>query len=73
MAWVGAVGIVTTFPSSGEKLCVGCEYWKGERDITNNGTSATSRSGSDAFCVIKKNKNFPTGTCSNFKKWSYLK
>ena len=42
MAFLGANGSVTSIPNSGEKICVGCEYWKGSRDITYNGTGATS-------------------------------
>lgn len=34
MAFRGEVGIITSFPNHNEKHCVGCEHWKGERDIT---------------------------------------
>ena len=77
MAFLGANGSVTSIPSSGEKICVGCEYWKGSRDITYNGTGATSMDDSPAFCTLKKADTYPGQPCScsgiRFKKWSYLK
>ncbi|HRU97406.1 hypothetical protein [Ruminococcus sp. XPD3002] len=73
MAFRGAVGIITSFPNHNEKHCVGCEHWKGERDITYGGTAATSKNGSQAFCVMRKNNTLPDYGCNNFKKWTYLK
>lgn len=73
MAFVGAVGIITSFPNCGEKHCVACDHWTGGRDIGYNGTAATSRSGAEAFCVLNKNNTTPMYGCNNFKKWSYLK
>ena len=58
MAYVGAVGIITSFPNCGEKHCVACDHWTGGRDIGYNGTAATSRSGAESFCALKKNNTF---------------
>jgi len=77
MAGIGPNGIVTTHPSSGEKICVGCEYWTGARDVTYNGTAATSRDKYAAFCKMKKADTLPNQPClctpNKFMKWSYLK
>ncbi len=77
MAGVGANGSVTVHPNCGEKCCVACEYWTGIREVTYNGTAATSRDGQSAFCTMKKENTFPINVCrcnpNSFKKWSYLK
>ena len=64
MAFLGSNGIVTSIPNCGEKICVGCEYWTGTREITYNGSGATSKNGNSAFCVLKKANTFPGQPCS---------
>lgn len=77
MAFIGQGGVVTTFPNTGEKLCVGCDYWKGPREIGYNGTAAISKGKEPALCVMKKGNTYPNAPCScntiSFKAWSYLK
>lgn len=77
MAGIGANGSVTTFPNNGEKLCAGCEYWAGERKITQMGTAASSLNGNSAMCKIRKSATFPQQPCLctpiKYIKWSVLK
>lgn len=77
MAGIGANGSVTTHPNCGEKMCVGCEYWTGIREVTYNGTAATSKDNKSAFCKMKKANTYPNQPCLctpiSFKKWTYLK
>lgn len=77
MSLLGSNGVVTTLPNGGEKICVGCEYWTGARDVTSMGEGATSKNGESAFCILKKANTYPGQPCScptiSFKKWSYLK
>lgn len=76
MAFIGANGSVTSIPNSGEKLCVGCDHWKGERELSYNNSGATSYDGSSAYCDAKKNDTFPNQPCTcfppKFKKWRDL-
>ena len=77
MPSLGPNGIVTSHPNAGEKNCVACEYWIGARDVTYNGSAATSKSNRAAKCVMKKTDTFPQQPClctpNQFKKWSWLK
>ena len=77
MAGIGSNGSVTTYPNTGEKLCAGCDYWTGARDVTYNGTAATSRDKDAAFCRMKKADTLRNQPClctpKKFMKWSYLK
>ena len=56
MPGIGANGSVTTFPANGEKVCAGCEHWRGYREVTYSGSCATTPNGQAARCV-KKNAN----------------
>lgn len=77
MATLGPNGKVTTFPNNGEKICVGCEYWKGARELTNNGNAATSLSGQPAMCEMKRASVYPQQPCScpssRFEKWHVIR
>ena len=77
MAGIGPNGAVTTHPSCGEKICAGCEYWTGAREVTYNGTASTTRDNRAAMCKMKKAQTFPQQPCvctpSKFEKWSWLK
>ncbi len=77
MAFIGSKGAVTSIPCNGEKICVGCDHWKGQREISYNGIGATSIDNSRAYCIIKKDNTYPNQPCtccpSQFKKWEYLK
>lgn len=77
MALLGANGVVTTMPCGGEKICVGCDYWTGERNLSCNGLGATSKNGDPAYCTKKDEVTRPSETCSSednmFKKWNFLK
>ena len=77
MAMLGQNGKVTTFPNNGEKLCVGCEYWRGPRELTYNGSAATSVSGQPAMCEIKRANVLPQQPCAcptiKFEKWRLIK
>lgn len=77
MAGIGANGSITTYPNCGEKLCAGCEYWTGIREVTYNGTAATSKDNKSAFCIMKRINTYPNQPClcmpNGFKKWHYLK
>lgn len=70
-------GTYTTFPNSGEKICVGCEYWTGRRELTYNGTAATSVNGEPAMCECKREKVYPQRPCScsscKFRKWHMIR
>ena len=71
--WVGPGGIITTFPNGGEKLCAGCEYWCGGRDVTNLGTTATCRNNNSAICSMTNKETLPSFSCHKFVKWSRIK
>lgn len=77
MAFLGPNGSVTSFPNSGEKHCVACEHWCGARELSYNGTAATSMSGHPAVCEIKRVNVFPQQACScptmKFQKWHLIK
>ena len=77
MALLGANGVVTSFPNTGEKLCVACEYWTGRRELTNNGNSATSVNGEPAMCECKRDRVYPQRPCScpssKFVKWHLIR
>ena len=77
MASIGINGIVTSHPNCGEKMCVACEHWQGERDVTFNGSAATSKSNRSAFCNMKHSNTFPQQPClctpNKFIKWNQLK
>lgn len=77
MSFHGSNGSVTSIPCNGEKICVGCDYWKGQRKVSNNGTGATSHDSGSAYCIMKKSNTFPNQPCTcspqKFIKWEYLK
>lgn len=77
MAGIGANGSVTTYPGSGEKICAGCEYWQGQREVAGNGFAAHTLNNRPAACPMKKADVYPGNVCScmpsKFKKWTYLK
>ncbi len=75
MGMVGQNGKYTSFPNTGEKVCVSCEHWKGAREATNNGNSATSMSGQGAICEIKRTSTFPAQpcVCGKYSKWRMIR
>ena len=77
MSTIGVNGSITTYPGSGEKICAGCEHWKGKRCITENGSAACTDDNNCGFCSVKKVNVFPGNVCicvpSSFKKWVKLK
>lgn len=77
MAGIGVNGAVTTYPNTGEKLCAGCEYWMGTRDVVQMGTGAASKNGNGAMCKMKNSSTYPQQPCTcapnKFTKWSRLK
>ena len=77
MAGIGANGAVTTYPNMGEKMCAGCEYWMGTREVAQMGTAAASKNGSAAICKMKNSFTYPQQACTctpnRFTKWSRLK
>ncbi|MBQ8922215.1 MAG: hypothetical protein IJ060_08665 [Oscillospiraceae bacterium] len=75
MAMIGQNGKVTSFPNTGEKLCVSCEYWMGARELTNNGNAATSMSNRGAMCEMKRASTFPSQPCqcAKYTKWRMIR
>lgn len=77
MAHLGPNGIVTSFPNTGEKLCVACEYWTGPRELTNSGYAASSLNGNPAMCESKRDRVYPQSPCScptvKFMKWRMIR
>lgn len=77
MPTIGANGSVTTYPSHGEKICAGCEHWRGARTVTNYGACATTRDGRAARCTRQGRDTFPNQVCSCcpqcFEKWREVK
>jgi len=77
MPGIGANGSVTTFPANGEKVCAGCEYWRGVREVTYSGSCATTPNGQAARCVKKNGNTLPNSPClcspQCFQKWNELK
>lgn len=73
MAFIGKG--VTSFPNNGEKLCVSCEYWTGYREITYNGSAATSTSMRAAMCEACRKEVLPNQpcVCASFKKWRLIR
>ena len=77
MAMIGQGGKITSFPNNGEKHCVACEHWCGARELSYNGTAATSISNQGAMCAIKRSVTYPNQACScptsKFEKWRMIK
>lgn len=77
MPTIGANGSVTTYPSNNEKVCAGCEHWRGMREVTNRGLSATTRDNRAGRCTRQGRDTFPTQGCTCpkpcFQKWTELK
>ena len=75
--YCGQNGVITSFVNGSEKVCVTCEYWTGGRDITYNGTAATSHSSGSAYCIKKGSDTFPNAACTcngqKYEAWHSLK
>jgi hypothetical protein len=77
MAGIGPNGRFTSHPNCGEKHCVACEHWTGARELSYNGTAATSLSSQGAMCTVKRAVVTPNLGCScstmKFEKWRLIK
>ena len=73
--FTGANGAITSFPNTGEKCCVSCEFWCGRRSITHNGAAATSINGSSYPCEIIKKLTRPNQpcVCNSYDVWMNMK
>ena len=75
MALNGPNGKVTSYPNTGEKVCVSCEYWKGAREVMNNGNAAAGMTGQGGMCEVKRTSTFPAQPClcGKYAKWRMLR
>lgn len=75
MAHIGQGGNITSFPNTGEKHCVSCDNWNGPRELSFNGSAATSLAVAPARCDACGKNTLPTQPCScgRYAKWRSIR